>query len=403
MQCHYFDAGTCRSCTLLPVPYATQLRDAGEHCRTLLPSVRRWLPTVSGPETGFRNKAKLVVGGTVETPTLGILDLDGHGVDLRHCDLYEPALAAAIPLFATFVSRAGLEPYSVPGRSGELKYVLLTLSPDHELMVRFVLRSERYLEAIRAALPWLTAQLPGIAVVSANIHPEHKAVVEGDREITLSERSTLPMRLGALTLHLRPRSFFQTNTVIAAALYRQASGWLASEAGPIWDLYCGVGGFALHLAEPHSYRDVSQSVESEESARLEGRENRSDGEERSSSAGRGASEAARKLDPAGETRQKRSFDTSGEVDGSDAAARPYERTGLAEYERSALAPRDVVGVELSEDAVASARRSARQAGLRVEFVTADATAWAVAQDHAPRAVVVNPPRRGIGPLAAWLE
>ena len=40
----------------------------------------------------------------------------------------------------------------------------------------------------------------------------------------------------------------------------------------------------------------------------------------------------------------------------------------------------------------------------VRFVAADATAWALDQDQVPEAVVVNPPRRGIGhDLAAWLD
>ena len=42
--------------------------------------------------------------------------------------------------------------------------------------------------------------------------------------------------------------------------------------------------------------------------------------------------------------------------------------------------------------------------MAAEFVAADATAYALAQDTAPDLVVVNPPRRGIGAdLAGWLE
>ena len=48
--------------------------------------------------------------------------------------------------------------------------------------------------------------------------------------------------------------------------------------------------------------------------------------------------------------------------------------------------------------------TAEELGVPARFVAADATAWAVAQEHAPDLVVVNPPRRGIGPeLATWLE
>ncbi|RYZ64192.1 MAG: LPS-assembly protein LptD [Proteobacteria bacterium] len=67
----------------------------------------------------------------------------------------------------------------------------------------------------------------------------------------------------------------------------------------------------------------------------------------------------------------------------------------------------VVGVETSEEAVASAWLTASElAHPDARFVAADATAWALATDPAdrPDVVVVNPPRRGIGPdLARWLQ
>ena len=44
------------------------------------------------------------------------------------------------------------------------------------------------------------------------------AVLHDQREIVLTEASTLPMRLDGLDLELRPRSFFQTNTPVAEAL-----------------------------------------------------------------------------------------------------------------------------------------------------------------------------------------
>nr|BFF19621.1 23S rRNA (uracil(747)-C(5))-methyltransferase RlmC [Promicromonospora thailandica] len=216
-----------------------------------------WLPAVTGQESGFRNKAKMVVSGTVGAPVLGILDGAGRGVDLTDCGLYPVALQASFGPLAAFVTRANLEPYEVSGRGkraqqrGELKYLLVTLSPDAELMVRFVLRSQESIARIRKHLPALQAELPALAVASANIQPAHAAILEGDLEIPLTERTTLPMRIDDITLDLRPQSFFQTNTPVATELYRQARTWV-DEVGPtsLWDLYCGVGGFALHCAAP---------------------------------------------------------------------------------------------------------------------------------------------------------
>ena len=96
MQCDYFDAGRCRSCTLMGTPYADQLTAKQHRAATALGVVAphlAWLDPARSAESAYRNKAKLVVGGRAGRPTLGILDERGRGVDLRRCGLYEPGLA----------------------------------------------------------------------------------------------------------------------------------------------------------------------------------------------------------------------------------------------------------------------------------------------------------------------
>lgn len=331
MQCDYFDAGVCRSCTLMGVPYADQLArtQAGvaAHLAAHVPA-DQWLPAQPSRESAFRNKAKLVVGGRKGAPTVGILDPHGRGVDLRRCGLYEPPLHEAVLTLADLLAGSGLTPYDVPSRQGELKHLLVTVSPDAELMVRVVLRSPGQLARVRELAGPLARALPGLRVLSVNLQPEHKAVLEGPEELVLTEQDTLPMRVNGLVLHLGTRSFFQTNTAVAAALYAQVAAWvdgLDGGRGPrvLWDLYCGVGGFALHCAAPG---------------------------------------------------------------------------------------RQVLGVEVSPEAVAGARRSARELDLPgTRFRAGDATALlpgaGTADDpDAPDTVVVNPPRRGLGArLAQRLE
>ncbi|GAA1928961.1 methyltransferase domain-containing protein [Nocardioides marmoribigeumensis] len=272
MQCGYWDAGLCRSCTWLETPYADQVAAKQRAAAAALGEwAVEWLPPVTGPEEGFRTKAKMVVAGTVEAPTLGILAADGRGTDLRACGLHDPRLQAALPVLAALVTRAALTPYSVPERSGELKHVIVTVAPDGGLMVRLVLRSTESVARIEKHLPWLRAELPDLRVLSVNLQPAHAAVLEGEREDLLLGES-LPIGLdGAdgVTLHLGPRSFFQTNTGIAAALYREAVAWTSSlEVRTVWDLYCGVGGFALHLARPgRSVHGVEVSPQAVEAAR----------------------------------------------------------------------------------------------------------------------------------------
>lgn len=373
MQCPHFDAGECRSCPLMGVPYAEQLDRKQAGVRRLLDPVAGirapdgsalWLNPVPSQESGFRNKAKMVVTGTAENPRLGILDPrqhpkhhDGTGVDLRDCGLYEPALGAAFPVVAEVITTAGLTPYDIGTRTGELKHVIMTLSPSGRLMIRFVLRSRDQLPALRAAVPTLLAALPHTDVVTANLLPEHRALLEGPEEIHLAGAPTLTMPLNGIPLNLRPQGFFQTNTALAASLYALASEWLdTTDATRVWDLYCGVGGFGFQLAEvrPH--------------------------------------------------------------DGGRPGPLP------------AGTERTVWGLETSADAVAAAQVTARDLGVqdRVRFAVGDATAIPAgrvpgrAPDRVPEgplaggagegpaewpdAVVVNPPRRGIGSeLADWIQ
>ena len=322
MQCSHFDAGRCRSCTQLPQPYPQQLAAKQQRARDALASWPEldWLPAIDSAESGFRNKAKMVVSGSWRRPELGILDADGKGVDLSDCALYSPGLQASFATLESFIALAVLSPYNVALRRGELKYLLLTESDTGELMLRFVLRSDEAVERIRLHLPMLRQALPQLRTVSVNLQPEHKAILEGEQEILLTpETPELTIQVNDLPLRLRPQSFFQTNTPVAGALYAQARDWVEqAEPSRVWDLYCGVGGFALHVASRW---------------------------------------------------------------------------------------RDVVGVETSRDAVASAQRTADALGYaRLRFHAGDATAFAQQADAAPELVIVNPPRRGIGAeLSRWLE
>jgi len=254
MHCALYTAGDCRSCQWLEQPYPQQLADKQQHLENLLAgsSLGDVLPPVSGALQGFRNKAKMVVSGSVERPLLGILNRDGSAVDLCGCPLYPASFEPVFQQLKSFIARAGLTPYNVARQRGELKYLLLTQSTvSGEFMLRFVLRSTLKLAQLQAALPWLQQQLPQLTVISANIQPVHMAIMEGEQEIPLTESQALAEVFNQVPLYIRPQSFFQTNPQVASALYATARDWVqGTGVRSLWDLFCGVGGFGLHCATP---------------------------------------------------------------------------------------------------------------------------------------------------------
>nr|WP_276518858.1 23S rRNA (uracil(747)-C(5))-methyltransferase [Micrococcus endophyticus] len=368
------------------VPYGVQLTDKDAAVRARLDAAvpaEAWLPPQASAKSGFRNKAKLVATGTAAAPRLGILDPeqhprhhDGTGHDLRDCGLYEDGMEAAFHAIAETIPAAGLEPYDVAARTGELKSVIVTLSPDRELMVRFVLRSAARLDALRAAVPGLRSALAGLgtpaAVVTANLHPEHVALPEGPDEVHLAGDPTLRMELNGIGLRLRPQGFFQTNTDVTRRLYATAAAWLAEAAAadgtPVhsaWDLYCGVGGFAFHLARPVAEGGAGV-------AEVWGLETSED-------AVAAARDTAAELGLAGAVRF-----TAGDATRALSPGRREPSEALSSGKREAW------------DALSSGRREPSDAGAHPDDGAAPAAM--------PDAVVVNPPRRGIGPeLAARLQ
>lgn len=377
--CSLHDAGECRSCPDLARPLPEQLAAKQAQVASLLadgpaPVARdTWLPPAGSAPTGFRNKAKMAVSGSVSAPVLGLADRFGGSLDLRGCPLHVDAIQESLPVLGQLVTGLGLEPYHIAADRGELKYLLLTASPTGALMVRWVLRSHRHVGTLRRALPRIRRALPQLEVMSANIQPVRQAVLEGEEEILLglaegmSDRLQMDLLLPAqdvpgrpedrkaeetvLPLLLPTRSFFQTNTAVAEELYATARQWAAqwasrrrvaggragADAGRagagskrgavplrLWDLFCGVGGFALALAS-----------------------------------------------------------------------------------HPALHGAQVRGVELSASAIHGAQASTHLMGLdprRVWFEAGDARVLDPSSGDVPDLLVVNPPRRGIGPdLAQRIE
>lgn len=327
--CTYFAAEQCASCTLMRASHNAQVDEANTQLKALLahavtPATVWEEPLVSAP-WGFRTKAKMMVRGTANAPVFSFPGTH-EGVDLADCPLYPALVTDVLDSARALIRRAQVPPYNLDKRRGEIKYVLVTATPT-EAMVRLVLRSTSALDRIREHLALLD---PRVSVVSANIHPEHEALIEGAEEIHLAGADRLRLPIGGIDVDVLPRSFTQTNTAVASELYAQVARWiLDAGAHTVWDLYCGVGGFALSIAHE---------------ARARG------------------------------------------------------------------AHMDVTGIEITNEAIESARGSAKRHGfagtvgpltapeprVHAHFDTADATDWARRQPNLPEAVVVNPPRRGIG-------
>lgn len=246
MSCPHYHAGRCRSCDRMEQSPEVRLRQVTELLREHLGIAP--LPPHQGEAWGFRDKIKVAVGGSVDHPALGLMAPDlSRVIPIVDCPVQAPELNALLPELLAFITRHRLTPYDVKERRGELKHLILSWSPTtQQKLLRFVLRSRESLDRIRRGL----AELRAFTCVSVNLQPVPHAILEGPEEIILSEADHVEHRTSGPTLFFHPQSFMQTNSRVASALYATAVEWAAPwRGGEALDLYCGVGGFALHLAQ----------------------------------------------------------------------------------------------------------------------------------------------------------
>lgn len=199
---------------------------------------------------GYRNKAKFIVAGDTNKPTLGMADAHQNVVDLPECPLHDPIIIELSSALKEAITKYKLTPYNIKARSGELKGIIVRVGArSQEIGVRFIIRSKELENNIRAAATDLQTRNPKIKVLSLNIQPKPAAILEGPEEIILSEESRIHESLGGFNLGVSPQSFSQVQSSCAEALYKRAAQFIA-EAKPkfLVDLFCGTGCFSIFSA-----------------------------------------------------------------------------------------------------------------------------------------------------------
>lgn len=252
--CSYFNQSICRSCDLLTLDYLDQIQLKERTLRNALTEISpvKLLDSVKSAPMNFRNKAKLVVTGTVENPILGLWgesNLD-EGRELLECPLHVKAINEILPVLKEFITLSKLEPYQISSKKGELKGVILFHSESsNETYLRLILRSKESIDRIKKNQNFLLNRFPHLKCLSVNIQPVAHAILEGEEELFITNNTSINHKSGSVTFSLGPRAFVQTNQAVAEKLYATAAQWVKeADSERFMELFCGQGAFSFHCA-----------------------------------------------------------------------------------------------------------------------------------------------------------
>jgi tRNA (uracil-5-)-methyltransferase len=237
VTCRHF--GACGGCATQDLPYPEEVRRKEAALREVL---GRDVPVEPSPRDLFyRTRMDYVFAwGKLGLRKRG----DPRGVlDLEECLLPSPAAWEAVLRVKEAIHRLGIRPYSYVAKKGYLRYVTVREAPvNGERMLIFLTNGDD--PAVGALMDEAEAWVDSV-VWSVTDRPADVSVGEV-REIR--GRGFLEERIGDLKIRFGPNSFFQANPWQTERLYRHLAERAAGN-GPVLDLYCGVGGIALAVAQ----------------------------------------------------------------------------------------------------------------------------------------------------------
>lgn len=247
----------CDSCPLIVMKYPAQLRLKQELIKRemgrypALADVIMHAPLASPSPLNYRNSAKLAVAGTFTSPVIGIYARHSHDVvDIGDCALHHPLINKIVRAVRQGITKGKVPVYHPKTGNGLLRYLVVRVSEaTNSAMVVFVTAWRSYNE-IHHLTKFVTERVPEITVVAQNVNASTGNVILGKDDVFLTKQKTITEEIGSITFAISPRSFFQVNTSGANLLYGKVREW-AELTGKetVVDLYCGVGGISLFLAD----------------------------------------------------------------------------------------------------------------------------------------------------------
>lgn len=266
-RCRYF--GVCGGCTWQHVAYDVQTAFKRRHVIDCLERLGGF-PGVTVSETlrapepyYYRNKMEFSFGerwltreemeggGNADRFALGlhIPQRFDRVLDVEECFLQSPVSVRIVNAVRNFCRERRLSVYSTATHRGYLRNLVIRQGTrTGDVMVNLVTSDERE-DVVRPMAAQVRAAAPEVTTFVNNVTTRKSQVAVGDREVVIEGPGFITEVLGSRRYRISANSFFQTNTAQAERLYDRVRDVASLRPQDVvWDLYCGTGTIALHLA-----------------------------------------------------------------------------------------------------------------------------------------------------------
>ncbi|MBL7717470.1 MAG: 23S rRNA (uracil(1939)-C(5))-methyltransferase RlmD [Flavipsychrobacter sp.] len=269
--CQHF--GVCGGCKWQMLPYTKQLEYKQQQVHDQLQRIGQVAfpplqPIVGSPvERYYRNKLeftfstqryrtneeiKAAEGETfLPEPALGFHapGLFDKVVPIHTCYLQQEPTNLLLSSLREYTEKHQLPYYDYRKQYGWLRNVILRIARTGEILINLVMHHEDEQNRV-GILEHLKATIPGITSLHYTINPKMNDSIHDLDVICYHGKPYIEETLEDFRYKISPKSFFQTNTYQAEALYRitrEFAGLTGNEV--LYDLYCGTGSIGIFCSK----------------------------------------------------------------------------------------------------------------------------------------------------------
>jgi 23S rRNA (uracil1939-C5)-methyltransferase len=220
--------------------------------------------TIPSPRLrGYRNQARLVFrrmtrGGHPHVGLGMYLPGSHRVVHIPNCPIQPGILNAIGQTLTQLAEEMALSIYDEREGTGGLRYFAARCDKSRKHVLLTIIVAEDLGRPLRALAEAVRARHPEIVGVSLHVNPRHSNVLFAGEDAWTLGAERLEDSVGKFQIFVSPRSFLQVNHAQAEWIYSRLSERLRTPAASltsesqeiVLDLYCGIGGIALHLAQP---------------------------------------------------------------------------------------------------------------------------------------------------------
>lgn len=253
-KCAIYD--TCGGCQLQHLSYTAQLKVKRQQVIDAVTRIGKQSDVPVHPTLGaagpwnYRNKMQFPIGRSKGRTIIGCFAQGSHDIiDTKNCYIQKECNNDVVNAMREIVDKLGIPVYNEDRHTGILRHVIGRVGQNGECMVVLV-TAVKDLQRSKDIVRMLRERLPKLVSVQQNVQTYRNNVIMGRDTKLLWGKPTILDRLGSLTFHISPRSFFQVNTDQAEVLYGKALEY-ANLTGKetVIDAYCGTGTITLFLAQ----------------------------------------------------------------------------------------------------------------------------------------------------------